>query len=49
MAGSAAEEWKAWLKSEYEDEAKYTANMALLRAVALFAGAVVIMRNWDKL
>ncbi|DBA91963.1 TPA: hypothetical protein ACH3X2_003857 [Trebouxia sp. C0005] len=37
---------KSFLKSEYYDQRKYAANLSLLKAVALFAGSVVVMRNF---
>lgn len=39
---------KEWVAEEFEDEAKYQSNMALLRALALFGGAVFIMRNFGE-
>lgn len=67
----AARDLKAWLKNEYNDEAKYQANLVhialptytvtskcrvltlsvfllqqLAKAVALFVGSVVVMRNF---
>ncbi|XP_015883103.1 mitochondrial import receptor subunit TOM5 homolog [Ziziphus jujuba] len=40
---------KAFLKSEYHDEDKWAHNMKLLRAVGLFAGSILLMRNYGHL
>ncbi|KAL3148885.1 hypothetical protein ABBQ32_001755 [Trebouxia sp. C0010 RCD-2024] len=37
---------KLWLKHEYRDPVKYQANLQLFKAVALFAGSIVVMRNF---
>lgn len=42
----AARDLKAWLKDEYNNEAKYLANLQLAKAVAMFVGSVIVMRNF---
>ncbi|XP_062169697.1 mitochondrial import receptor subunit TOM5 homolog [Alnus glutinosa] len=43
------EKLKAFAQSQYYDEEKWALNMKLLRAVGLFAGSIVLMRNYGDL
>ncbi|KAL2631869.1 hypothetical protein R1flu_016555 [Riccia fluitans] len=40
---------KKTISSEIQDDEKLAANLRLLRAVALFAGSVFVMRNFGEL
>ncbi|KAF4366445.1 hypothetical protein F8388_003683 [Cannabis sativa] len=48
MADSAVslDKVKGFLYAQYNDEEKWALNVKLLRAVGLFAGSVVLMRNY---
>ncbi|EIE23007.1 hypothetical protein COCSUDRAFT_53482 [Coccomyxa subellipsoidea C-169] len=45
-AKTPAEKWKAWLASEYNDEQKFKANLALLRALGLFSASAFVIINF---
>ncbi|XP_030487735.2 mitochondrial import receptor subunit TOM5 homolog [Cannabis sativa] len=51
MADSAVslDKVKGFLYAQYNDEEKWALNVKLLRAVGLFAGSVVLMRNYGDL
>ncbi|PON69685.1 Mitochondrial import receptor subunit [Trema orientale] len=40
---------KDFLYAQYNDDEKWAHNMKLLRAVGLFAGSIVLMRNYGDL
>ncbi|KAK4568003.1 hypothetical protein RGQ29_003670 [Quercus rubra] len=40
---------KAFLQSQYQDEEKWALNVKLLRAVGLFAGSILLMRNYGEI
>ncbi|KAL5544630.1 hypothetical protein UlMin_008414 [Ulmus minor] len=40
---------KGFVYSQYHDEEKWAQNMKLLRALGLFAGSIVLMRNYGDL
>ncbi|PNW82144.1 hypothetical protein CHLRE_06g276001v5 [Chlamydomonas reinhardtii] len=37
-----------WLREEYTNEAKFGANLRLLRGIAIFGGAVFVFRNFGE-
>jgi hypothetical protein len=45
MAG-ARSELSAWLVEEWENPDRRRTNWCLLRAVSLFAGSIILMRNF---
>lgn len=40
--------WKDWLKEEYNNKAKFEANLRLARAAGIFLGAIVVFRNFGE-
>ncbi len=40
--------WQDWLKEEYNNKAKFEANLRLARAAGIFLGAVVVFRNFGE-
>nr|XP_043637282.1 mitochondrial import receptor subunit TOM5 homolog [Erigeron canadensis] len=43
------EKIKSFLKSQVDNEENWATNMKLLRAAGLFAGSIVLMRNFGDL
>ncbi|KFK25175.1 hypothetical protein AALP_AA8G076100 [Arabis alpina] len=43
------ENLKALWHSEVHDEQKWAANMKLLKAIGIFAGGIILMRNYGDL
>ena len=39
---------KAQLKDEWANEAKFSANLRLLRAIAVFASGIIVARNFGE-
>jgi hypothetical protein len=39
---------KAQLKDEWQNDAKFSANLRLLRAIAVFASGIIVARNFGE-
>ncbi|XP_050376925.1 mitochondrial import receptor subunit TOM5 homolog [Argentina anserina] len=44
--GISVEKAKAFLRSQYQSQEKWDNNLKLLRALGVFAGSIVLMRNF---
>ncbi|PNH08300.1 hypothetical protein TSOC_005162 [Tetrabaena socialis] len=38
--------WDKWLKDEWNNEAKFAANLRLARGASIFLGAIFVFRNF---
>ena len=46
--GGMGDRLKAQLKDEWQNEAKFSANLRLLRAIAVFASGIIVARNFGE-